>query len=324
MGRSSIMTSVGRAYQNLSPVFSPADYVFTGLSRNKINNPPLVCILAPPRSGSTLSYQLLTTGIKGFYLSNIWNLLYATPAIGGVLSKKITNGRISDFKSQQGFVEGLAGEAEGLRFWKYWSGQSLEQNTSSWKVKKAERLKAVLGVVAKHEESFITGYLGHVFCIDQLKATFPNIVFVHLQRNLLANARSIYNADPENWFSSKPQFNIDINTMNRYEQIAKQLIRIHTEIDQQRDENFIELRSETLAREPLETIKNILDFAKSRNISLRLSDNHQILNDLQFNIKGANKNKDKISNCLYQSLQKEIDNIEEKRLKSKLLNLLND
>ena len=32
-----------------------------------------------PRSGSTLTYQILNRGTKSLYISNPWNLLYALP-----------------------------------------------------------------------------------------------------------------------------------------------------------------------------------------------------------------------------------------------------
>ena len=78
--------------------------------------PNLVVLLALPRSGSTLTYQLLVHGLQPVYLSNLAHLLYQVPLFGGMVSRRRCRGHRSDFHSVQGFTQGVCGPAEGLRF----------------------------------------------------------------------------------------------------------------------------------------------------------------------------------------------------------------
>lgn len=142
--RNSIFTKIGRVYQKYSQIFFPIDVLFQFLIKEKKDFPAII-LLAPPRSGSTLAYQVITSGIKNFHLTNIWNLLYTTPTIGGLLSKKICKNYQSNFQSEHGFVPGLCGEAEGLRFWSYWIGQSLTENQNSYtQIQKSRYLYKIL------------------------------------------------------------------------------------------------------------------------------------------------------------------------------------
>jgi len=89
--------------------------------------PRVVILLALPRGGSTLTYQVLVHGLKAAYLSNLGNLFYQVPLFGGLVSNWLCGNYRSDFRSRQGFVTGACGPAEGLRFWSYWCSQGLRE-----------------------------------------------------------------------------------------------------------------------------------------------------------------------------------------------------
>ena len=321
--RKSIIVSIGRGYQSISPIFSFFDNIISVFVADKKVCSSVLCLLAPPRSGSTLSYQILTSSIKNSHLTNIWNLLYATPLMGGLLSKRITKGHISSFKSNHGYVPGLKGEAEGLKFWSYWTGQTLEQ-TSIWKKDKAKKLKKAIDTVSSNDEIFITGYLGHVFCIKELRKLFPKIVFVYLQRNLLSNARSIYNADPKNWFSTKPNMIENLDSLSRHQQIAKQLVGIHQEILNNVDNDFAIININKLGSKPTQVIREIEDVARSNKIELKYSKGYEYFKHNDFEIRIAKKEDDETNQLLYNALDEEINTLENIDLKNKLRLLLHD
>src|SRR6056297_3856002 len=97
--RNSLLTKLGRRYQDISPVFRFIDYPFRALTNKRESNVPAVFLVAPPRSGSTLTYQLLTHSFENFHLTNIWNLLYSTPILGSILSEKFCYNKVTEFKS---------------------------------------------------------------------------------------------------------------------------------------------------------------------------------------------------------------------------------
>lgn len=271
--RDSFIVKCGRLYQQVSPIFSFIDYIPRLFIRKKLGYyTPMIILLAPPRSGSTLLYQVLSSGFRSIYLSNLWNLLYATPLIGGLLSESIRDStRISSFKSNKGFVPGIVGEAEGLKFWSYWMGQSLDERYSKIFVKKSLHLVGSLNILGNHfSKPCITCYLGHVFCIKKLRKLFPNSLFIHLTRNLIDNGMSLYTISPSKMFSSKPRELNNFPYTDRLEQIAAQLIHIHKRIIDNSDDSCINISYSQLCKSPQVVIERIEKFAKERNIFLEL------------------------------------------------------
>lgn len=265
-GRGSLITKIGRIYQDLSPAWGFIDKI---ASRKTDHKATVICLLAPPRSGSTLTYQILNAGLENFHLTNIWNLFYATPAIGGLVSEKLSRSYQTDYKSQYGFVPGLAGAAEGLKFWSYWTGQGMEQG-DEFNHHKASKLEAVINQLSlKNKGAFVTGFLGHVFCIEELRSTFENIVFVHLQRDLLSNASSLYKGRADIGFSTKPTA-IEKMSLNDTSRVAKQLVSIHNEIFENSTVDTIQVNFSEICKDPTEVLDKIVAFCSERKLSLEM------------------------------------------------------
>lgn len=270
MGRYSVITGIGRGFQKISPAFACLDSMLglPVLLRPK-SEFPVVILLAPSRSGSTLTYQLLTTAFQNHHLTNIWNLLYAMPAFGGWMSEKMCRKKTSAFRSQQGFVKGLCGEAEGLRFWSYHAGITIDAKNQGFNQKCARRFVHKLQHLCSDESAFISGYLGHVLAIEELKQMFPKAVFIYLQRNLLSNAISLYNVSAESWYSVKTKSFAEVQAKDRFTQIARQLMDIHSLIRNGKDERFYTLRYETLCDKPEEVIRDFKTFADKQGVHLQ-------------------------------------------------------
>ncbi len=269
--RHSLITQAGRLYQKISPLFSFMDY-FLGLpvTLRKTNEVPAIILLAPPRSGSTLTYQLISESFDSHRLTNVWNLLFATPRFGGLLSKQMCGCRPRGFQSNKGFVPGLCGEAEGLQFWKYWSGISIDIKETDFNEKKAGRLKNILQKLVSDDEVFVAGYLGHVLAVKEMEKLFPGALFVYLKRDLLSNVYSLYQASPDKWFSVKTDSYYSDNEYDRYHQVAGQLLDIHQLILENRPERCIEITYEDLCKSPQRELERLLDFADK--VGIRIPD----------------------------------------------------
>lgn len=255
----------------MSIVLSPLDNLICNLyGKNYTNEPPVICILACPRSGSTLTYQFLTTYINSTYLSNLQNLLFATPYFGIKFFDKFNDKHRSTFRSHYGFVTGLSGEAEGLKFWRFWIGQDLEED-SKWKKDRAERLKVLLSKSMDDGKSFITGYLGHVFCISEMRGLFKNIRFVYLRRNLVDNAISILKANDKEVFSSKPNITYSENPITR---VSQQLLRIHYLIFLNEADDYIKLDFSEIKCSPVGAMNKVLDSLSDLEVSVSEKANH--------------------------------------------------
>ena len=199
--RSSMLVKLGRGFQNGYKYMSFLDVLAVApLLFKKSASCPVICIVAPPRSGSTLSYQVITTLIENLHLTNIWNLLYSTPIMACSISNALCKSYNAKFKSDNGFVQGICGESEGMRFWEYWSGQGLIEDPGGIDEKQLQKLYRAMSKISDGKV-FVTGYIGHAFCMNSLRKAFPEIIFVHVTRDLLSNAYSIYERSIKGWFS---------------------------------------------------------------------------------------------------------------------------
>jgi hypothetical protein len=302
---------VGRIYQRFSPVWSFLDYPIEKLRSllNKSVKPaPVIILLAAPRSGSTLTYQILTSAIKNVHLTNIWNLLFATPVLGGLIAKKLAKNYKSSFTSQKGFVPGLSGEAEGLKFWEYWSGQGLEEQPVL-KEKKLSILARKIEVLTNSSNAaFITGYLGHIFSVNSLRKVFPKVIFIHLYRDLLGNAHSIYKLSPEEWLSTRPaKFTDDyLKSINRHQAVVEQVISIHKKIlETTTEEDTIRISYSEMCANPKKAVEKIVTFAKSKGVKLTLSSQDILPTNFRPSATYPNQSEDTL--ILHQYIQQELE-----------------
>ena len=322
MSRNSVLVTVGRVYQKLSVPFIIIDKLITKLiSKFKSGNEPsFICILGTPRSGTTLTYQILSSAFRNIHLTNFWNLFSSTPFIGGLVSSRFKSS--SNFTSNYGFVDGVFGHAEGLFFWERWTGCGLVENEKCWRIQKTLYLKQVLSHIVGRGETFISGFLGHVFVIDELRAIFPKILFIYLRRDLLSTAMSLYLTDSKNYISTRPNHLDDLNDLSREEQIAKQLIFIHKCIYDKLCNNVFLVSFEEIATDPSKIVFEIIDFARKNSIYLNTDKVSPIFDSLSFNVRKVACDDNEITSSLYDALLFEYDKLVDGDFKKFIKSLL--
>ena len=270
MDRNDIPVRIARIFQSTTFLLRFLDYPFRlpYVFRDETRL-PAIFILAPPRSGSTLLYQLLTESFYNVHLTNVWNLFYSLPVLGSLISEGLCGNHRPRFESVRGFVPGLCGEAEGMKFWLHWMGQGLKPDESRLKGKKLNKLKGLLSKrYASEDLVWISGYIGHVFSIDFLRNHWPNSVFIHLYRDMLSNAHSIYKLFPDEWFSLDPG-GIPEVAENRYDEIARQVTSIHSIILDYYGKDVYSVSYEKLCESPHQIMDEIIDFAGANDITLQ-------------------------------------------------------
>lgn len=264
--RNSYIIKLGRLFQNK---YHHLNYLDKCFYRDKVESVPLICILAAPRSGSTLAYQVLCDAFENNHLTNFANLLFATPTLSFKIQSLFDDRIKSSYNSSHGFVSGLFGEAEGLKFWEYWLNQILQETDDLNKNKLSElhsRLKKV------NTKPFITGYLGHPFSIDVLRKEFKSILFIHLERDLLANSYSLFNfyGDNNKMLSATPISCKKKEYSNNYERCVDQIITINSIIREQTSDDFINITYEEICINPNSIIAKIQRKAGELGIDLEI------------------------------------------------------
>jgi len=237
--------------------------------KNKIDRYPMIAIISAPRSGSTLTTQILSRGTKSLYLTNLWNLFYALPLIGGFLSK---NKHVRNkFESNLGWVDGVYGESEGMKFWEYWIGQSLEEPLKKVPSFRINYIQKVFGRLLKNN-LMIVSYLGHAFSVLELRKIFPGIIFIYLKRDKIANLNSIINVNQHrDWFSLKPIGWKAKRGLSKYEKCLWQYNQIIENLDKSYDEkDTLIVWYEDICNNPHHFLKEVKLFASKNKIEVEL------------------------------------------------------
>ena len=267
-GRSSFTVMLARKVQ-LAPLwlFRFVEWPFVALFRKKVKGTPAIFVLALPRSGSTVTYQSICHGLEVNYLSNLWSLLYQLPFLGGRLSARRALSHRSDFTSEHGFVAGLDGPAEGLKFWQWWldCGLSDADCASLPTAKLAKRtsyLRDVFSALACTGQPFATSYLGHTLVPERVQRAFPGAVFIRLKREPVSNALSLLKSmrkGDSDWFSVRPRECDVLQTETEYERVAAQVYWLNRRLDDDScsDSQMLTIHYEDLCENPEREIERV-------------------------------------------------------------------
>lgn len=281
MDRSSLLVRFSRAIQKMPlKLLRFVEWPFVTLLGNDRRNTPAIIILALPRSGSTVTYQSLCHGLGINYLSNFWHLLYQLPLLGGLFSAMVTRNHYSSFKSEQGFVAGIDGPAEGVRFWQWWLGCGLtdrycHEHVGAKVIRRSLYLRRVitaLGVLK--QRPFATAYLGHALVPDRVNSAFPGAVLIRLRRDPISNALSLLQCARQNgvdWFSVKPNQCDGLEDASEHRKVASQVYWLNRRLDQSECAgSMLTVHYEQLCENPMREVERVLGWCEARGISVEL------------------------------------------------------
>lgn len=274
MGRSSILVSIARSFQKLPLwLLQWLEWPFYRFSHFERENPKMLILLALPRSGSTLTYQIIAHGLSVQYLSNLWHLLYQLPLFGGWLSRRVAARHISNFSSTHGFVEGLDGPAEGLQFWQWWldcglSDESCYRFPNSVRNSRICYLRKVLAMLTHGNAPFASAYLGHSLMPDRIYEVFPSAVLIRLRRNPVDNALSLLKCMREGnttWFSVVPRECRVWSDGTEHERVAAQVYWLNRRLDDACCVNdYLDVWYEALCENPSRELSRICDVCQQK------------------------------------------------------------
>lgn len=281
INRSSFIVKLARIFQYIPlKIFRFLEYPFIVFFLKNKNTTPALFILALPRSGSTVTYQSICHGLKVNYLSNLWNLLYQIPFIGGYFSSKKAFSHYSSFKSNKGFVEGKDGPSEGLKFWSFWLNCGLRD--SDCMILKPNKLKkrsmylqkSLIALSNLNNSIFVSSYLGHTLVPDRLSCAFPGAVMIRLKRSPIENALSILQCmreDNLDWFSVVPHESEGLSGLCEYKRVASQVYWLNRRLDDSDCASLmLNINYEDLCRNPNKEISRIHKWCIKKGIKTEL------------------------------------------------------
>lgn len=207
----------------------------------KENNYVPVFIIAPPRSGSTLSYQLMVNFLQTCYFSNLSNIMYLCPVFVSYLSKNIgVNNPPVRFESYHGTTNAWNEPSIGLNIWGRWfeKDQSFDAKCSLNEKSMFMLRGTVHGLQNVFFRPFVGKWQGFNSNLESINTAFPDCMFIRVSRDYKAIARSILKAREDigsryQWFSSRTSAysNIISTTQDPITQICAQIIQVEKDLD---------------------------------------------------------------------------------------------
>jgi hypothetical protein len=243
---------------------------------------PFLAVCGAPRSGHSLTTQVITQGIRVFFVDNLQYVFFRTPLVGYWLSRLAATSYRSDFRSSRGYVRGLAGPQEGVLIWNYWCDMYEEERSPQPDPERVREFGRLLNrIYAADGRPYCATWVGHTFYIEQIHALFPRYVIVRCRRDLLSTALSIAKLTRDahgnyaaSWMALRPRECQDLRfmaTLTPYEQVARQVYFINRRLDDASTSGqyaVFESEYRDLCTSPANFVERLIAFAAAHGITL--------------------------------------------------------
>ncbi len=228
--------------------------------RDDLSCPP-VFVVGPPRSGTTLVSQVLLATFGLGRMTNAMGRFYRAPFFVGLLTKPFLDlGANNVFISRYGRTPGLAGPSEAGAFWDRWFGRhDLADPKSSASIAGSMR-RAVGALTRLYGVPMLFKNTYNSFRIPRLSDVFPEGLFVHVHRDVTANAASLLRGrievlgDEKAWLGVEPPDATALRDRPYCEQVVEQVLLCHESIRRSRwaagPHRFISIAYEELCAAP--------------------------------------------------------------------------
>jgi len=221
---------------------------------------PCVFIIGPPRSGSTIVYQILTSLLNVSYVDNLTNLARYNPYFGLRLSQRLYPVRPhKSYTSHFGKTskDGLHAPAEALFFYKWFPKDRHYTELSDLTSKQISDFRQTTYAMAnRYGKALFIKNLSFSLRLQVLREALPGARYIVVRRNPLYTAQSLLlamrkNKVPENkvWGILPRDFE-RLEGLGIHEMVVKQVNliekQIHDDLKQVPNENILYIDYEKL------------------------------------------------------------------------------
>jgi len=274
------------SFRMLNSVLAPVDSFYLSGGETEWQERPPAFIIGPPRSGTTLFYQLLISKYDVGYPNNLMGKFYRCPNLAARMTATHYQERNSqiEFASEYGNTPGLYGPHEFGEFWNRWfpkdphyldeddltedAIQDIRQNISS--------------LLNYLDHPILFKNVLHSMRIKALFRIFPNALFLVCERDPVFTAQSIYltrknfPAAKSGWWSVKPKEYNEIQEKSLLEQSVLQVYYVTRQIQEDaaktEPDRFHWLTYETLCRNTREELGKVRDFLEDHGFNMTSTD----------------------------------------------------
>lgn len=234
----------------------------SGIKKHGSRQPdhPSLFIIGPPRSGSTIFYQLITSLLDVSYIDNLTNLARYNPYFGMKLSQKLFLGQThKSYTSSYGQTssDGLHAPAEALFFYKWFPKDQHFTLPSDLSRKQIDEFRATIhAIINFHNKPLIIKNLSFSLRLQALLEYLPDARYIVVKRDPLYTAQSILlgmrkNHQPENkvWGILPKEYK-KLEGLEPHEMVVRQVNQIerqiYSDLKNIPDEKILYIEYETL------------------------------------------------------------------------------
>lgn len=276
-----------------------------------------VFIIGPPRSGTTLLYQMLSSKYYFSYVNRLMNLFYFSPLLMAKISYLTRSLYKSTMKNkwEYGTISGIFSPDQGEKIWdRIIYKKNVTHFIPSGFCSKEQIYvirKLILGIQNISNYPFLGKEPKLSLATAAISEAFPKALYIVIFREPVYNAQSIYIArrerkrqlDNNGWWDCKPKEYRQICFLDSIEQSVKQDYYILKQIDDDRkllDDNMVWIRYEDLCENTERVLEIIKNFLIKHGLNLPERDDFVLPTIFS-------KNERKIEPHLFNRIKREVD-----------------
>lgn len=284
-----------RGLQSVNKLFRPVDALFA--PQDSFTPLPPLFIVGPPRSGTTLIYQLITQYFQVGYMTAPLAYAYGLSNLFCHLSRPLTGRPPAAFESHYGHIPGIFSPSEHANYWFQWFPENgelghyldpseLDSNTLT----DIQKCLDTLSSLKKKPWVFKNLYLS--MSVGALAMALPKARFILVRRDPLLVYQSVLRVREQksrnDWWSIKPPHYRGWIKLPVWQQVARQVF--YAEAIPRRDllryapNRFMEIEYSDICRDPvsnLQCLENWLEpLGYNTYPSKRVLPNFEISNNL--------------------------------------------
>jgi len=221
-----------------------------------------ILIIGPPRSGTTLLYQLLVQQFEVAYLSNAHHAFFGAPVILECLVPRRLRRPPNHQESRFGVSQGLWAPSEAANFWyRFFPLKPHGVRPGDVKLERGRRLRRAIAALSRAAGAPMVSK--NVVCsvrVEAIAAFVPEIRFVVMHRDQIEVATSILAARKKahgnytDWWSVEPANIDELRHLPPERQVVEQIRAVQQAIDQARrtldGDRFIDIDYADLVTDP--------------------------------------------------------------------------
>ena len=278
----------------------PAEFIFKKAEKSLIREDIAdikyapIFIICPPRAGSTLLYQLITTHFTVCYFSNFMMLFRSTPVVMAKILSRVNGCNPSEsFSSTYGETMGWRSPNQGREIWYRWfpSDNSYVGSGIISKYALGEIRNTIALIQSAFDAPFVNKWPVNSGRLLPIAEAFPEALFIRVKRDPVFVAQSILRAkrtllkNDKEWVSAKPRNHNIIKHKEPLEQACEQVFYIEKDIDRDSkfigEEKFMSVHYEEICKSPHRVMGEIANFYKRRWKNIILGARHKVPSSFQ-------------------------------------------